>query len=94
MNTLGRIFGIGVQTLKLTQTATTTLSECRSAFSTLHRPSISTTKFLKPTPAVETSPVVAGLKHVASPKRRCKHCYAVVQVYVVISSIKVVFRFT
>ena len=85
MNFFGRISGFRVQTLKLTKTCvtpTTTLSECRLAFSTLPlcRQTISTTDFLKPTPIVDTSPLVAGLKHVANPHRRCKHCYAVVQV--------------
>jgi hypothetical protein len=52
-----------------------------SPFSTLCRSfeQVSST-FLQPVIKVETSPLVAGLKHVARPRRRCKHCYAVIQV--------------
>ena len=39
--------------------------------------------FLKPVSGlVKTKPSVAGLKHVANPKRRCSSCYAVVKVLI------------
>ena len=80
MNFIARLTSIGTQQL-LSGMSTSTLH--RVAFSSFSRMTNELTNrgtFLRPVVKVETSPIVAGLKHVARPRRRCKHCYAVVQV--------------
>lgn len=87
MNFLPRIsssFGTLLQTsVAIHRTTFSTFSRCFE-----HRGST----FLRPVVKVETLPLVAGLKHVSQPKRRCKSCYKVVQVIMKIKILQLVRR--
>ena len=92
MNGLGRLSSLSllasqkttVHSLQRCLSLLSTSQNCRSTFSTLpssiFRPLGQISGFLKPVSVVNTAPAVAGLKHVANPRRRCKHCWATIKV--------------
>ena len=91
MNGLGRLSSLSllapqkttVHSLQRCFSLISTSQNCRSTFSALpssiFRPLGQISGFLKPVSVVNTAQAVAGLKHVANPRRRCKHCWATIK---------------
>ena len=93
MNVMGRVLSLRLLAVALhNPTVHSGMQRCLSSVSTSQscRATLSmlpafgslgqTSGFLKPVSVVNTAATVAGLKHVANPRRRCKHCWAAIKV--------------